>query len=262
MSERIYYRCEQDIAIPVSVQEAFPFVFKKRKPVISLVGGGGKTSIMYALADAFKEMGRRVLVTTTTHIYCPGGNRTKEGSLRYEDVHAIHATTLQQVRKAWESGLIPVIGSLCAKAKLSMPEAELLREAMELSDVVLIEADGAKCMPCKVPGATEPVLLPESDIVIGLMGMDALKEPVESVCFRAALAKDWLWKGRDLKETALTKEDAALILTSSSGTKKDVGSRDYYVVLNKCDTKERLEEGIKLAQLLGKERVILSTKIQ
>jgi probable selenium-dependent hydroxylase accessory protein YqeC len=36
--------------------------------LISLVGAGGKTSTMFRLAQEFKALGKKVLVTTTTNI--------------------------------------------------------------------------------------------------------------------------------------------------------------------------------------------------
>lgn len=39
--------------------------------VIAAVGGGGKTTALYLLASAFARDGRRVCLTTTTHIYDP-----------------------------------------------------------------------------------------------------------------------------------------------------------------------------------------------
>lgn len=39
--------------------------------VVSVVGGGGKTSAMFTLARELSEMGRKVLVTTTTAIMMP-----------------------------------------------------------------------------------------------------------------------------------------------------------------------------------------------
>ena len=40
--------------------------------VVSLVGGGGKTSLMYALARELSNAGKKVISTTTTHIMKPG----------------------------------------------------------------------------------------------------------------------------------------------------------------------------------------------
>ena len=39
-----------------------------RHRAVTLVGGGGKTTTMYALAGEAREAGKRVIVTTTTHI--------------------------------------------------------------------------------------------------------------------------------------------------------------------------------------------------
>ena len=41
---------------------------------VSLVGGGGKSTLMYFLAGYCARQGRRVLVGTTTHIYAPDGS--------------------------------------------------------------------------------------------------------------------------------------------------------------------------------------------
>ena len=41
---------------------------ERERRVISLVGGGGKTTTMYALAEIFREEGKKVIVTTSTHL--------------------------------------------------------------------------------------------------------------------------------------------------------------------------------------------------
>ena len=38
------------------------------KKIISVVGGGGKTSLIFRLAEELAEQGTKVIVTTTTHI--------------------------------------------------------------------------------------------------------------------------------------------------------------------------------------------------
>lgn len=43
----------------------------KTGEIISLVGGGGKTTTLYMLANELKNKNKKVLVTTTTAIYSP-----------------------------------------------------------------------------------------------------------------------------------------------------------------------------------------------
>ena len=43
----------------------------KHRGVISLVGAGGKTSLMFCLAKKLTESGKTVLTTTTTKIFMP-----------------------------------------------------------------------------------------------------------------------------------------------------------------------------------------------
>lgn len=42
---------------------------KKKARTISVVGAGGKTTLIYRLAEELKEKGFRVLITTTTKMY-------------------------------------------------------------------------------------------------------------------------------------------------------------------------------------------------
>lgn len=44
---------------------------QKRPTVISVVGAGGKTSTLFWLARLFQLSGRRVVITTTTHMFLP-----------------------------------------------------------------------------------------------------------------------------------------------------------------------------------------------
>ena len=39
--------------------------------VISVVGAGGKTSLIFALADELANSGKKIVVTTTTHMLHP-----------------------------------------------------------------------------------------------------------------------------------------------------------------------------------------------
>lgn len=54
--------------------------------------------------------------------------------------------------------------------KLTMPEdlgeESVMQKLLKQFDVILIEADGSKRLPLKVPSETEPVLVPQTGLII------------------------------------------------------------------------------------------------
>lgn len=212
----------------------FPFL-KEKKHIISIVGAGGKTSTMYSIAKYYAKQGLKVIVTTSTHIRKP--------------YQIPLAKNEQELERIWENGDVAVIGKETTNNKLCMLEYEELKRYLLKADIVLIEADGAKELPCKVPDENEPVIIPESDIVIGVIGLDCLNKPLIDVCFRIQKATDLLQKQpNDL----MTIEDIYKILVSPNGSRKNVNNRDFYVVLNKCSN-EQLDMANELAKKLEKE---------
>ena len=197
----------------------FDFFTDGKKHNICLVGGGGKTTVMYELAAAWAACGRKVLMLTSTHILQPA-----DGSFA-ADAAAVH--------NLWQQRRYAVIGTPeLATGKLTAPPQDLY-EALQLqADVILCEADGSKHHPCKAPAAHEPVLLPDSDIVLAVVGMDALGHSLAQACQRPQPAAALL--GCSLDSVIDTQMLAALLL-SEQGARKNVGARAYYIVLNKCD---------------------------
>lgn len=214
----------------VSWTEAFPFLQEKGHTV-SLVGAGGKTSLMFALAEQACRLGRRVLVSTTTHIFQP-----QDG----------YVQSLSQAAARWAAHRYAVVGQPAPGGKLSMLPPEELRRYMDAAELVLLEADGSKRLPLKVPADREPVLLPESDILIAVCGLRSLGAPLEQICFRLEQAQELL--GKSSTEVIVTEADLVRILTSERGGRKGAGNREYYMVLNQCDDAERLRSAGRIAE--------------
>ena len=87
---------------------------ERERRVISLVGGGGKTTTMYALAEIFREEGKKVIVTTSTHLQTPP--------------EEIRAWNIEEVRSLWKSDQIAVIGTDCENAKKSETDGQKIAE--------------------------------------------------------------------------------------------------------------------------------------
>lgn len=205
-------------ANPGALQRGFGFVARGGR-VVSLVGGGGKSTLMYFLAATSAKQGKRVLVTTTTNIFAPDP--------------ALYAENEQQALSLWKRGELAVIGTpMPGKGKLKEPDAALLRSLMGQADITFIEADGSKHFPVKAPRDGEPVLIPECDTVLAVMGLSAIGKPLKDVAFRLRSVTKLLGVEED---HILTEEDAARILSSSFGSRKGVGDREFCVVLNQCD---------------------------
>lgn len=213
----------------------FDFFSDGKKHNICLVGGGGKTTVMYELAAAWAACGRRVLVLTSTHILRP-----VDGSFA-ADAAAVH--------NLWQQRRYAVIGTPeFATGKLTLPPQSVY-EALKLqADVILCEADGSRHHPCKVPAAHEPVLLPDCDMVLAVAGMDALGNSLQQACQRPQLAAELLGCSA---EKIIDAQMLASLLLSEQGARKNVGVCAYYIVLNKCDLIKAAQQEEMLRLLVG-----------
>lgn len=212
------------------------FLTDNRKHIISLVGGGGKTTIMYELAAFCAQQGRRVLCLTTTHIWQPGVSMDRLANLSENDIplpEPIYAKDFVQIELLWQQRRYSVIGTVEeGSGKLIAPGDELLQKALQACDIAIIEADGSKQMPCKLPKEDEPVFLHNSDIVIAVVGLDALGKSLEEACFRWQLGHELFYSSCNL---LMDEAKLAKLLLNEQGSRKQVGSREYYIALNKCD---------------------------
>lgn len=141
-----------------------------RHRMVALVGAGGKTSTLYALARQAADSGRTVVVTTTTHI------------LRHPGLPLVEEPTPERLRAALEGHGVVTVGTVFRGDKLS--GAGTPEELRRAADVVLVEADGAKRLPLKAPAEYEPVIPPCADAVAAVAGMDAVGQAVGAVCHR------------------------------------------------------------------------------
>ena len=197
----------------------FDFFTDGKKHTICLVGGGGKTTVMYELAAAWAACGCKVLVLTSTHILQPA-----DGSFAADEA-AVH--------NLWQQGRYAVIGTPeTSTGKLTAPPQRLYEALQQQADVILCEADGSRHHPCKAPAAHEPVILTDSDIVLAVAGMDALGCSLAQACQRPQLAAALLGCSA---EKIIDAQMLASLLLSEQGARKNVVARAYYIVLNKCD---------------------------
>lgn len=224
----------------------FPFI-KDQKHVISIVGAGGKTTLMYTLAHWYTSHGKKVIITTTTHIKKPAAFPTADNKEQLQNLLKHHS--------------VIAAGTDAPEGKLIWPRNTKLTDLQTIADILLIEADGARHLPCKVPAQTEPVIPKQSDIVLGVMGIDALGGRLEDICFRKEKAMELL---RTHSSHIMTEKDLAEILSSPQGTRKNTENKDYYVILNKCDDREQIKQAEEIKNILKKKGIpnVIITSLQ
>ncbi len=239
---KIYrYSPEQDAWIPHhSLLDAFCFS-PEENHIVSLVGGGGKTSLMYQLASEFAQHGQKVVATTTTKIRKPAVGCV------------VTSETSGGLRGAFAHTDVVTVGESIPPQKLSAPSSALFSEIFTLADSVLIEADGARMLPVKAPAAQEPVILPESTSVIAVAGLDAIGKPFSEICHRSELATALLGCRPD---ATVLPEHLGRLLSHPQGQRKGVlPQMRFLAVLNKADTPSRLETARQAAQELSRQGV-------
>ena len=212
------------------------------RSVISVTGSGGKTSLIFAWASELALAGRRVAVTTTTHMMHPD-LAAKEQPDPYEGVRIIYAGPSDEP----ETGLLSEIDTALNEDRIIMvvsrdpdrparvmsPPGRVLDHLYGSADVVLIEADGSRRMPLKWPAPWEPAVPDNTDITVCVAGLSALGRDLSDVMYRA----------EDLPAAMQRpKADEALIcavLSSLDGGQKGAIG-EFRVFLNQADNDDLL----------------------
>lgn len=143
--------------------------------IVSLTGGGGKTSLMYSLGAGLAKgggdrPGARVLLTTTTRIKRP----TQE-----QCSYNIECDSIEDIPPARQPGFFTAARPAPAGRNpeylwgFSGDEInELMRRSV--ADWIIVEADGSAGRPLKAPSAKEPVIPSDSNIVIAVAGLSGI----------------------------------------------------------------------------------------
>ena len=142
------------------------------KKIISVIGAGGKTTLIHRLAKEYRRKGNSVLMTTTTHMMVEADTDLSC------DAFAI--------REKLQKEQVCMAGRLCREnpQKISMLPERVLREVIPHADYILIEADGAKHHSLKYPSDREPVILEGTTDVLLVLGTWDFGKPCGEVIFR------------------------------------------------------------------------------
>ena len=218
--------------------------------LVCFVGAGGKTTTMFALAQALKSLNKRILVTTTTNIFYPEKHECDAVMVNDEPNPGIfHSVT---------DGTVTVLGSdIVNERKLAGVNKTFIDKLYQekLFDCILVECDGSKRKPIKATAHYEPVVPDNTTKAIGVIGLDAVGKPiVEEYVHRPELFCAVVNRCRgELIDT----EAVVNLIVSPQGLFKGVPTGCVkYVLLNKADN-PRLKKyaGAILIGLLKRESI-------
>ena len=214
-----------------------------KNDVVSIVGTGGKTTLLYALGMELKN-DYSVLLTTSTKIAKPLKGTCDFLYTSIEDYHMNH--------KVNKSSSITVIskGIILEKNKLIGIDDNDLESVAHDFDMVIIEADGSKSLPLKGWKNHEPVILEKTTKTIGIIPVKVLDKNIN---------EDMIYGFEEFQKFSKEKKiiDNQLIgriCSDCNGIFKN-SKKELYLYINQVDSAEDLIRAISLSNYL-RENII------
>lgn len=220
--------------------------------VVSLVGSGGKTSLMFKLARELSMAGEPVLTTTTTKIFEPSQDQTSCVILS-GSVTKILDQADELLNKY--THLTAAAGKLSRTGKLCGFRPEIIGELWNsgLFQWIIVEADGAAGKPLKAPVAHEPVIPACTKQLVGIVGLNGVGQLLtERLVFR----HEHFARLTGLRSGSIV-TDAAIadVLVRDDGLFKGFCPEVIRIALfNQADVVGNFSAGQRIARLLSKRK--------
>jgi len=232
----------------------------KAKELISLVGAGGKTTLMFRLAMDLVAEGKKVVTSTTTKILEPSSRETAFLFVNRDETKLKEAVSshLKEYKH------ITIASERLGLGKLKGVSSSLLNDLWSSHEIdyLIIEADGASGRPIKAPRDGEPVIPSNTTLVVAILGVDGVgvelsemnafqPEPISRIT------------GIPIGEK-MTEEAMAVLITDPGGIYKGAPPSSRVIAfLNKVDIADGIAKAKRVAEKIIKkehpqiERVVL-----
>lgn len=216
----------------------------QKNDIISIVGSGGKTSLMFHLARLFSERlghhtpSHKILITTTTKIMLPKKQDYEFIQIGTDNIESFLSSTQKGRfvlgKRVDKTNLSSSEISCLYESKLIGFEPEKLSNYIKYFDLCLIESDGSKGKNLKGWNETEPVIVPETTKTIGVINLKLIGQyPDEQNIFRLEHFKRLLSSPLESVVTASHIKD--VILHEKGLFKNAVGYKILFI--NQADDK-------------------------
>jgi molybdenum cofactor cytidylyltransferase len=212
--------------------------------LVSLVGGGGKTTTLFTLGE---QLAGTTVLTTTTKM---GAEQSSNYPVLIDPTDTELRTQLAAAGRAlvWKAAddrrAIGVDGKTCDRW-------------FTIADNVVVEADGSRKRPFKAPADHEPVIPSDTTLLVACIGASAFGRPIAESCHRpelvAALADCTV-------ADPLTPARAAAILLSPAGSQKGLPAGARFLVALHRVTEQTQGLVSQLAAQLGEDALLVAVR--
>lgn len=182
--------------------------------LVSLVGGGGKTTTLFTLGE---QLAGTTILTTTT----------KMGAEQSGDFPVLINPSDADMRNGLQASGRVLAWAAADERRAIGVDADTCDRWFTVADNVVVEADGSRKRPFKAPAGHEPVIPASTTLLVACIGASAFARPIAESCHRpdlvAALAACSV-------DDLLTPERAAAVLLSANGSRKGIPATARFAV--------------------------------
>lgn len=214
----------------------------------TVIGAGGKTTLINYLAEQYARQGKKVLVTTTTKMYI------------LPDTHLFQrCDEIISFLKDIRNGIVITAGIPCGSGKFSSLCGQWLANIQGYVDIILVEGDGSKSLSLKLPGEGEPVIPSKCNTLYIVGGARAIGRKINQVCHRMELVSKFLAKDpSDIVEA----EDYCKVLAEYENiVREKYNIENIFTVVSQIDAVENEQSIDKCFSSMDKANVLYFERV-
>jgi molybdenum cofactor cytidylyltransferase len=234
-----------------------------RPDVISVVGGGGKSSTVFRIGLDLAQAGKRAVITHTARI---AAFQTQWAPAVVEAAGE-HLPWAEIERALEKHGVCLLTGPVVGDRRAGIAPQQVDKLAQRGNEfglhAISVEADGSKMRPAKAPAEHEPVLPDSTTLLAPVLGLDAIGAVIDQQLFhRAELVRSVLGLPAEGDQRFTPRQAAQLLVHINGGAKARPLSTCLLPIFNKADTPLRLLMGrLSARALAGQGQASLLTAV-
>jgi molybdenum cofactor cytidylyltransferase len=220
--------------------------------VVAFVGGGGKTTAMFRLAEELAQKQVRVLTTTSTRIFAAQIKRAP-AHVTFDPQRQSSADILPQLETALDKhSHVLLIGQTDEQSGKAFGLPSEIIDYLAAGghfDVIINEADGSRMRPFKAPAEHEPVIPASTTLVAPMVGLDVLGQPLRDDFVHRAERVSYL-SNTPVGQPVTINTIAATMRHPDGGLKNIPAQARVIPLLNKVESHKDLAAARQIAEKL------------